>query len=569
MISHSRPRDPDCQIIRWFKGGRIRPAQRVEGADFIPGQQGSVTTGRVTRLVPEQLSERMSLTMTRPVHEAIGRSIGRLRAETGAVLGGNRKLGLITHVHLDRSAAVTSVTYTPDVQVINRLLREEWDPQGIDFMGFVHSHPGAATSPSGGDRVYAERILAAVPKLDRMAMPIVRTVPDASEFLINGFVAVRSGTGRRNRRSRAGRHGDGVAVLDAPVIVLAPDHLHERPRPNPYLERVRSAYDPRVMTSTRVVAIGVGGSAGYLEKMARMGTGQFVLIDPDRVEPKNIGTQDADPLDIGIAKCDALARRLTRLNPNCHVWTVQAKDDAIDDIGFHRLLREPLPAGPAAIPALTLLGAFTDNFAAQDRVQRLGLHFGVPTLAANVYAEGRGVELAFAAPGLTEACIRCAQSSRYRAYLQDRYVNDVTSDGTPILATDRVNESKQVVTLALLHALNPLAQPDHPATIRYRGWMERLADRNLDLTRLDPDSPLPAFTRLDAVRDGSCVMDETLWTRPTPDGPGSPGGACPDCGGTGDLTDQIGTFAETRILTRVYGEARRASVAERVIRLAA
>lgn len=343
----------------------------------------------------------------------------------------------------------------------------------------------------------------------------------------------------------------------APLVILDPESVHERPKPNPFLERVADAYDANVMASTRIVAIGVGGSVGYLETMARSGIGQFVLVDPDVIEPKNVGTQAVDPLDIGKAKVEALAARLSRLNPNCHVWTIRAKEDVIDDHGFHRLFREPLPKGPDSLPATTLLCGFTDNFAAQDRTHRLGLHFGVPALVANVYAQGRGVELSFAAPGLTRACIRCAQSSRYHAVLKDHYVNDVTSDGTPMLATDRLNASKQIVTLALLHALNPLAQPEHAATLRWRRVMDQVAHRNLDITRLDPDSPLPSFAPLKLVTDGRCVLDETVWTMPTPDGPSSPEGACPDCGGTGNLTDAIGTFVDTRVMTTTYAQGRR------------
>lgn len=524
----------------------------------LPDDDATTTSGSVTRLDPEQLADRMSFAITADAYKTIEQTIGARPAENGAALGGSRRLGLITHVQLDHSAAVSRTTYSPDVAEINRLLRDEWDPQGIDFMGFVHSHPGYYTQPSHGDRIYAENILAALPKLDRMAMPIVRTVPDTGDFLIKGYETVRSADFPRPNR----RHdGSGVEVLETSLTIVNPAQVHATPRRHPYLERVWEAYDPNVMASTRVIAVGVGGSMGYLEKMARMGTGQFVLIDPDTVEAKNIGTQDADPGDIGLPKVIALAQRLVRLNPQCHVWTVQARENVVADVGFHRLVREALPGGPATLPALTLLCAFTDNFAAQDRVQRLGLHFGVPTLAANVYAEGRGVEVSYAAPGVTSACIRCAQSSRYCAYLEDGYTNTVTSDRTPFLATDRLNESKQVVTLALLHALNPLAVPDHPATIRYRSWMDRIAHRNLLLTRLDPDLALPTFKRLESVRDGACVMDETLWTAPTPDGPDSPSGSCPDCGGTGDLADAIGTFVDTRVLTLRYGEGRRGKVA--------
>jgi hypothetical protein len=511
-------------------------------------------SGRVTPLSPEALGASLSCAITRAAYETIAGTIGQRPAETGAVLGGSRAHGLITHVHLDATAAVSASTYAPDSDGVNRLLRDAWNPAGIDFMGFVHSHPRSCTRPSPHDGIYAAHILAALPKLDRMALPIVQTVPDAGGFRMEGFVALRGATASTARRRR---DRETTRIVDAPLVLLDDAHWFETPRPNPFLERVLDAYDQAAMASTRLIAVGVGGSAGYLETMARAGIGQFVLVDPDTTEPSNVGTQAVDPGDIGRPKVDALAARLARLNPNAHIWTIQAADQALDDSCFHRLLREPLPAGPNALPALALLCAFTDSFRAQDRVHRLGLHFGVPTLAAAVHREGRATDLAFAAPGLTRACLRCAQSVRYRGVLQEGAPSAVASDGTPLLATDRLNAAKQVPTLALIHTLNPAARADHPATRRWRAVMDRLRDRNLALTRLDPDSGLPSFQPLDAVADGRCVIDETVWTRPAPDGPDAPGGACPDCGGSGDLADCVGAFRDTRLMPEAFGSNRR------------
>lgn len=539
----------------WHKRHPSARRPRETGRATTVAMNGGPTS--VVELDPRQLVASMPFAITREAYELIEKTIGSRPAETGAVLGGSRAKGLITHVHPDPTGAITRSTYSPDIAEVNRLLREEWDPEGIDFMGFVHSHPAGNPRPSGGDQVYAERILQALPALGELRMPIVQTWIDTGRYQLNGFVAVRSSElAAQGHLRRPGENGSGVRVLRAPVVIVDEKAIHKAPKDHPYRQRVVNSYDPAVMATTRIVAVGVGGSVGYLESMARSGIGQFVLIDPDVIEPKNIGTQAVDSLDIGRSKVAAMAERLARLNPDCAVWTLQAKESAIDDFGFRQLLLGPLPGEPT-VPETTIIGAFTDNFAAQDRCHRLGLQFGVPTLAASVYAEGRGVELAFAAPGLTSACIRCALSSRYRAYLTDGYVNDVTSDGTPLLATDRLNASKQVVTLAMLHSLNGRGDPDHPATARWRRTMEALTDRNLVLTRLDPDSPLRSFRPLSAVTDGRCVIDDTVWTKPTPDGPTDRGGACPDCGGTGDLSHSIGTFADTRVLPTEYGSGRR------------
>ena len=533
--------------------GRRRIKMRLRRTSAVIGNCGSVTKGQVTNLAPRVLTDEMTIVITRDVYETIKTSVGQRRAETGAVLGGSRLRGIVTHVYVDQGAEVTGRSYAPDVEEINRLLSEEW--KNVDFMGFVHSHPNGFPSYSDADHQYAAQILGAIPALDRIAIPVVQTVPDSGEFRCLGFVAFRSdqsfpaALGQQNQVT--------TRVVPARVVVVDANRMHKDVVQHPFRERVVDSYDPCVMTTTRIVAIGVGGSVGFLESMARCGVGEFVLIDPDVIEARNVGTQGVDPIDIGRPKVAALADKLARLNPHCHVWTVQGKETAIDDNGFHRLLREPLPSVSAAIPAMILLCAFTDSFPAQDRVQRVGLHFGVATLSAGIYSEGRGIEIGFSVPGITPACLRCAQSSRYAAYLERHYVDDVTSEATPFLATDRLNALKQVVTLSVLHGVSPTANPNHPATKRWKRTMSAIGDRNLALARLDPDSPLPSFVPLAQVTDGRCVIDETVWTRPTPDGPGTLRSTCPDCGGTGDLRDSIGAFVDTRRMPRVYGESRR------------
>lgn len=501
-------------------------------------------TSRVRSLTPAELESATTLTFTPTALDSIRRTVGSRQAETGAVLGGSRRTGVISRVWSDRRAATSRSTYSPDVAAVNRLLNQQWTPRGIDFLGFVHSHPAGATRPSPGDARYAADILAAVPGLDRLLLPIVQTRPDTGRFTLHPYAAVRDGKAARIL------HGS-YGILDAA----------QPSRPQPFLERVATAYDPAVMSTTRIIAIGTGGSVSYLEDLARCGTGEFVLVDPDIVEPKNIGTQHVWPSDLGRPKVDALADRLAVLNPSCRVWTIRARETAISDAGFHRLLREPLPGGPRRPPGLAFLCAFTDNFQAQARIARLGLHFGVPTLSAAVYREGRGVEVSFAAAGLTEACIRCAQSGRYAAHLHDGYVNDVTSDGTPLYATSRLNALKQVVTMALLHRLHPDADAAHPATERQRRSAHLIANRNLVLTRLDPDIAtslgVHSFDSLAGVGGGRMVADDTVWVTPTPDRPDTGAPTCPDCGGTGDLAEAIGTFADTRVMPLVHGEGKR------------
>lgn len=503
---------------------------------------------RVQPLNLDRLSNRPPLVLTSTALASIRSSVGALPAESGAVLGGHRASGIVSAVLFDPGADATATTYSPDTTMINRIIRGHWATEGLEFMGFAHSHPPGSRRPSAGDWAYADRILAALPWLDRMAMPIVTSSADSGRFEMSAFHAVRD-----TSRCR---------VLAGDLLV-APELTRPAAR-HPYLERVATAYDPGVMATSRIVAVGVGGSTSFLEDMARSGIGEFVLIDPDVVEARNIGTQHSWPEAIGSPKVHSLALRLAALNPAARVWTAQCHDHDIDDVAFAHMVRGPLPGGATRPPAVPLLCAFTDSFLAQARLSRLALHLGAPFLSAAVYQEGRGVEVAFSAAGVTPACVRCAQASRYRAHVEEGYVNTVTSAGTPLYATSRLNALKQVVALAILHGTSPLADPDHPATVRYGRVLEMISERNLVVTRLDPDLPLPMFGRLSQASDGQSILDDTLWLRQLPDRPDHGFPLCPDCGGTGDLWSARGAFVNTRTMPARFGTGRRTSSTENV-----
>src|SRR5687767_11968851 len=98
-----------------------------------------------------------AMQITEEVLTAIRQQIGSRPAEAGGVLGGNRASGTVTAFYFDETAATSRGTYSPNHEVVNRLLAEDWNPRGIDLLGFVHSHPAGIRVPSGGDQYYARR----------------------------------------------------------------------------------------------------------------------------------------------------------------------------------------------------------------------------------------------------------------------------------------------------------------------------------------------------------------------------------------------------------------------------
>lgn len=335
---------------------------------------------------------------------------------------------------------------------------------------------------------------------------------------------------------------------------------HAPPFPETF-RRVVDAYDLPRLSQCHVISIGIGGAASFVEDLARAGVGRLTLIDPDIVSETNLATQQVYRRDIGRPKVACVAARIRDINPAAVVGEMPCSLDEIDDEAFARLLGTPDGQSP---PVATLLCGLTDNFYAQARVNRLALQFGLLSLCAQVYYQGRGAELTFTAPGVTPACHRCVLKPRYDAYLDHGYTNTVTSDGTPIFATGRLNALKGFIAMALLHhGMFPLRSfPMHghgshgsdelPSYRRWGTLLDRIADRNLIQIRMDPDLSetvgLKVFDRVFANSDQSRMLfDETVWLpqQPETDPP------CPDCGGTGDLRLAIGTLADTRLRTLV------------------
>ena len=135
------------------------------------------------------------LLMSWEVMMQIELSIGDLSAEHGGVLGGSHAEGVVRAFHFDRSARRTGATYSPDTRSLRQLFAENWNPCGINMLGFVHSHPPGVSRPSGGDLIYAERILAANPFLTRLILPIIITTVDTGTFELLPYAAVRDRNG--------------------------------------------------------------------------------------------------------------------------------------------------------------------------------------------------------------------------------------------------------------------------------------------------------------------------------------------------------------------------------------
>ncbi|GIW92147.1 MAG: hypothetical protein KatS3mg110_0188 [Pirellulaceae bacterium] len=510
------------------------------------------------------------LRMTADVYDHIRLTIGRLPAEQGGILGGRPPSELISHYYFDRHAETSRGSYSPDHGRLNQLLARIWNPNGVRMLGFVHSQPRGCTWPSVYDIQYAQTILDHNPWLDQFYLPIVQSPIDGAPFGIYAYRVVRGVAGVEacqpmrlevvppDEPESCSLEDDEEPVGEGFRNVLAGGSLPRAGAVGDIFARLQDAVDLRRMALSRVIVVGVGGAASFVEDLARSGVGDFVLIDPDLVTETNLATQQVYLRDLGKSKVRQLARRLKQINPWIKVLPLARRLDELDDECFYRILVRPLrrwsvaladywgisgldiPANLTVQPRQSLLCGFTDDFFAQARINRLALQFGLPSLCAQLYAEGRGAEVTFTYPGITPACHRCILKMRYDAYLSG-YRPEISSRGTPIFSTGRLNAIKGFIALALLHY-----GTNHP---RWTRWLEQIAHRNLVQIRMDPQLDLPVFAKvLEGADHERLFCDEAVWLPQVPRAAHDDEPACPDCGGTGDLRDAIGRFADTRIL---------------------
>jgi len=447
--------------------------------------------------------------MTKEVFEQLKNSIGRMKCETGGILG--MKRDIIDTFFFDYQSKCSYGTYSPNIENINAEL-DKWTDNDVVYMGAIHSHPRGITKPSMPDETYAERLLKHISSYDKAKpffyMPIVQTEPDTGEFRMFSYI------GFMERKKFKVKEID--LYIDGQLY-----NPYERKYHN--FDRISCLYPLEIMAQKTLVCIGTGGARSYVENLARSGVTNFVLIDNDIVSEANIATQEVFYSEIKETKVNALKRRILDINPSANVIAKKRfLNDKMSDKDFEKLIGNKLFTAPKDI----LITGCTDNFYANARASRLALKYGTPYLQAGLYQGGLACEIAFSYPVVTPSCCRCATNGRYKAY-ETGFENDTTSQGTPIFATEIMNAMKGYVSLMLLL---------HKTNSRFGRYLEEYKSRNFIQINLDPYS---------TILEGKSFGEPTFFEQ-VPDNPENGYEICKDCQGTGNLEEQICKIKDTR-----------------------
>lgn len=461
--------------------------------------------------------------ITAEVYDQIRRTIGTRKPEQGGILGSSDGVH-VDHYYFDKTAVRTSASYTMDANALNEVIHQ-WNDNGIMLVGIIHSHPHGCTKPSYGDMEMARQIIETIDVKGKFFTPIVQVSPK-----LNGDIKIYPYTFEQS-----------VTMKEQLLTIeeYSPEALEEKRRkelakkaPDRF-KRIESVFPGNPMAKKTIICVGCGGSAQFLESMARCGVGTFYLIDGDKAEDTNIATQSTYISDIGNYKTEVISERIMDINPMAKVVCINKfLDNEMTDNEFAYMTG--LVNGKKTD---TLLCGCTDNFYAQDRCAQLSVKYGVPYLAAQIFAGGIGHEVLFTYPGVTHSCPRCMLESRYRKVLSSDNSGTGSSAGAAVCVTDHLNAIKSYLAISILCYEEKSTQYYHA--------LDKQADKNYLMTRCSDALKAPAFDSLDTLAAQETDLAFPFVTiavgqTPEPD--------CPLCGGNGMPEFMEGKISDTRYI---------------------
>ena len=532
----------------------------------------------------------MHINYSQAVLDDFRENVGRFPAETGGLLGSSESESMVDLCHFDTKSQNTAGTFYYDIESMSAVFRE-WKSKGYVTNGIYHSHPAGIIRPSYHDissallhieflqlnYFYLPILQANRNGLYTMYSYVVRKKEDVLEVTLefvleareHGYSTIpfshwskeysirqlrsyrdsienvkKKGVSHsfdtkaetrkgmhlriqksfRNKESSKARNMDGHNKKKRFFIKKTMPHI----KPDMYFSKVASLYPKHVLEKV-IVCVGTGGARSFLENMARGGFKYFILMDADIVSPTNIATQGVFISEMGRKKTEVIRERIMDINPEAEVLCVDKfLDNNMSDEEFKRYLDK---YSNRKSTDYLILGC-TDSFEAQKRSSMIALKYGIPYLAAMMYAEGAAAEVIFTYPGVTASCPRCMLRDRFEKY-EHGFVNDVDSSACPIFATERMNSLKGYIALMLLmygeDAANPLSR-----------MLEDVKDRNFVEIRLTPylretKLGIGLFDRIFSSASKYVFFDETIWVPQHPDSPEYGMEPCKMCGGKGNL----------------------------------
>jgi molybdopterin/thiamine biosynthesis adenylyltransferase len=498
------------EAIWWDQAAKTHKTWRV-------GQHSGVPLSRIPMCFTQEAIEKLLI------------SVGHFPPETGAKgYGPKDRMGFAV-IEFDQKGSdqAGGAIYVPDVEWGDRT-REYYLDQPDDKMmvwdGDLHSHPGGYGHPSPkagtglGDLGYVEEVFDQNEWMEWFFLPII-TGSGTDDVVIHPWVC-RRGRGHSPmlaelriceveefperecnpqwERKIASSFEKDINVQDAdeesswidmsdPVKRNNPpeeEPVMEKPEPPKQLERsakqadsakLRKEYMKRLkglisddFQNKTILTIGVGAGSYAVEKLARLSPARLKNCDFDFVEVSNLARTSYALDDVGHLKVEALAKRISRINPLVEVLSYP-----------RNLCKMSAPEIEELFRGVDLVIGGTDQFLAQAKVNEIAVKRGIPAVWIGIHARGEGGRIVWYVPGGT-GCYRCVAAERYATAAQPKAGGALNLDGMVGSLLDC--QFIDMVALKIAVAILERGQDS-----LYGRFYERMRGRNDVVVRCHPD----------------------------------------------------------------------------------
>ena len=231
--------------------------------------------------------------ITEEVLSRIRETVGSQIPETGGILGSSDGKH-VDHFYFDVTASVTGATYEPDCDKLN-LIIQKWYEKGIDFVGFIHSHPRGAVKPSDPDNLYTTKIMKAF-EMEWFVSLIVQVhrslKGEKAKLFAYGYYLADPCC-----YFEFGRIDEKKPSFEFPAINLEEDQdrsyremlAKKYPFSKEELNRRNKGLFPEDVLARKTLFVGgTGGSIGLVLDMVRSGVIKIIICDGDTFETHNM-----------------------------------------------------------------------------------------------------------------------------------------------------------------------------------------------------------------------------------------------------------------------------------------
>ena len=271
--------------------------------------------------------------------------------------------------------------------------------------------------------------------------------------------------------------------------------------------RLEGLIDLEVMQNARVSCVGVGGAAGLIVSLAKLGVGKITICDHDTVSTTNPATQGYDLRHVGMPKVEALQQAILSNNPQCEV---EIHPEKVQSLSANSLVN---------LWDCNLMLAMTDEFIVQAWLNRGACRNKVDTIFAGGYPGASAIEIAGTFADTIEqglGCQRCFTFLRYQAHANGYENPDVTN--SHVLQAEIRNAQAGLLAVSLIHyrAGSKLGNPD---------LARRFLRQPFIVSRIDPTYHAGADEAFGDAPMGFELFTTRQWPREVPRD-----FVCADCG---------------------------------------